>query len=438
MIVLPPTAPDAEAGALGCILLDPDQVIPKARQVLTTHQMFHDERNQQIFRTALAMNSAGQSIDLITFSQRLQDEKKLDDIGGRGYLAALQDTTPSPANFSYYADILIEKYRLRELLERANEITEMVARSQSAAEIFARWSDVAVELSGAAPSKSIKELATEAYDDLMASAERVQKGGAIGLNIGIRSVDQKTRGLMSKELVILAARPGLGKTSALLSVARNIALAGGPVAYLSFESDTDELTKRLIGIESMIDQQRPELWDEADHLLLNQSSTRIGKLQIHMRFLPDARIDQVCALAIALNNQHGLKALLLDSLGMIPGTRDHYQDKDRVNEVVAYLHRLKSKLNIPIIAAHHLNREAETEKRPKLRHLGQTGDVEKYANVVVFLHQPGADQNKLHLPTVSASWIVEKRRGGETGDCDAQFRRYCGRWEDLPLDHANS
>lgn len=432
MTPLPPSAPEAEAGALGCLLLDPKLVIPRARQAFASPLVFFEERHQRLYETLLRMHEKDQVIDLITIAEALGGSM-LSQIGGLAYISALQDQTPSSANFSYYAEIMLEKWRLRDVQQRATEILQLIDRGRPPEEIVGRWNESAVELTGAPSARTLKELSTEAYDDLMSASQRVADGQTIGLNIGIRTVDQRTKGLNPKELVVIAARPSMGKTSALLTIARNIAQTAGPVAYLSFESDVDELTKRLIGIEAMLDFQHPELWDENDHRRLVQATTAIGRLPVHLRCIPETPIDQVCALAIGLHNQFQLRALCLDSLGMIPGTRNHYQDKERVNEVIGYLYRLKKKLGIPLIVNHHLNRELEDGKRPQLKHLGQSGEVEKYADVVAFLHQPGTEDRRIHLPAVNASIIIAKRRSGATGDCEAEFLRYCGRWQDLPL-----
>lgn len=428
---LMPHSIEAEQGVLGCILLDYQKCRAVAMEFLLMGVVaFYDDRHQTIFETMVATTGYQ---DMITFSQKLRDKSCLETVGGLAYLSSLQDVTPSATNIVYYLEIVVEKWRLRELYKQSLEVKEMVYGGTPAAEIQAKSLGAGRAIFNATlKTKSVLQLSREVVDEMAAKI-----AGQLPplLKTGIRSVDRIIEGI-GKDVVVVGARPSIGKTSMLLTISYNLmqkfVRPEQRILFISAESDPLKLTKRLTEITCRASlRQSPEYIKE--HFAAYQEATVVvGKMPIVFDWERSMRIDRACAKAVAESQNSELVAVVVDYLGKFQTEKEHNNSKYKVAEVMEKFCGLRDHLGVPVFMGVQLSREAEDE-RPTMRMLADASEVERDADTVMLLHHSKRKEEK-DYPTWSCQVIVDKSREGQTGTADAIFRKYCGVWEDVPFE----
>ena len=425
---VPPHDLDAENSVLGSILVDPLS-IAKVLQFLHPED-FYRENNGQVYRAALDLFAAGEPIDNVTLASQLQQMGVLERIGGRAQLASMQGAVPTAANIEYYGRIVKEKAYKRRLISAGGNIAGYGYDDSIEAEDAINQAQSLVF--GVADDRDQRELA-RLYDLLGPAMERIslqmESGqGVIGIPSGFHDLDRMTGGFKDSDLIIVAGRPAMGKTSWVLNVALHAALESKKsIAIFSLEMSKEQLTERLLTEQAQIDAMRLHrgALSEAEFDRVSNALGPLGEAQIYIDDTPvmDELTMQLKARQAKL--RHNVDMILLDYLQLMHG-RSRGDDGNRVQEVSAISRALKGlarELRIPVIAISQLSRapEQRPDKRPILSDLRESGSIEQDSDVVMFLYRP--EYYKSDERPGIAEVIVAKHRNGPTGMIELKFRR---------------
>src|SRR5438477_1371454 len=424
---VPPHDLDAETSVLGSILLDPLS-IAKVLQFLHPED-FYRENNGQVYRAALDLFAAGEPIDNVTLAAQLQTLGVLERIGGRAQLASMQGLVPTAANIEYYGRIVKEKAYKRRLISAGGNIAGYGYDDSIEAEQAINQAQSLVF--GVADDRDQRELA-RLYDLLGPAMERIslqmESGqGVIGIPSGFHDLDRMTGGFKDSDLIIVAGRPAMGKTSMALNIGLYAALeAKKSIAIFSLEMSKEQLTERLLTEQAQIDAQRLHrgLLSEAEFDRVSNALGPLGEAQIYIDDTPVMDELTLQLKARQAKMRHSVDMILVDYLQLMHGRARG--DDNRVQEVSAISRALKGlarELRIPVIAISQLSRapEQRPDKRPILSDLRESGSIEQDSDVVMFLYRP--EYYKSDEKPGVAEIHVAKHRNGPTGTIELKFRR---------------
>ena len=424
---VPPNDLDAEVSVLGSILVDPLS-IAKVLQFLHPED-FYRENNGQVYRAALDLFAAGEPIDNVTLAAQLQTLGVLERIGGRAQLASMQGLVPTAANIEYYGRIVKEKAYKRRLISAGGNIAGYGYDDSIEAEQAINQAQSLVF--GVADDRDQRELA-RLYDLLGPAMERIslqmESGqGVIGIPSGFHDMDRMTGGFKDSDLIIVAGRPAMGKTSLALNIGLYAALeAKKSIAIFSLEMSKEQLTERLLTEQAQIDAQRLHrgLLSEAEFDRVSNALGPLGEAQIYIDDTPVMDELTLQLKARQAKMRHSVDMILVDYLQLMHGRARG--DDNRVQEVSAISRALKGlarELRIPVIAISQLSRAPEQppDKRPILSDLRESGSIEQDSDVVMFLYRP--EYYKSDERPGIAEVIIAKHRNGPTGMIELKFRR---------------
>ncbi|HET7467757.1 MAG TPA: replicative DNA helicase [Candidatus Dormibacteraeota bacterium] len=424
---VPPHDLDAEMSVLGSILLDPLS-IAKVLQFLHPED-FYRENNGQVYRAALDLFAAGEPIDNVTLAAQLQTMGVLERIGGRAQLASMQGAVPTAANIEFYGRIVKEKAYKRRLISAGGNIAGYGYDDSIEAEEAINQAQSLVF--GVADDRDQREL-SKLYDLLGPAMERIsilmESGqGVVGIPSGFHDLDRMTGGFKDSDLIIMAGRPSMGKTSLALNVAMHAALeAKKSVAVFSLEMSKEQLTERLLTEQAQIDAQRLHrgLLTEAEFDRVSNALGPLGEAPIYIDDSPTMDELTMQLKARQAKMRHGVDLIVVDYLQLMHGRSRG--DDNRVQEVSSISRALKGlarELRVPVIAISQLSRapEQRPDKRPILSDLRESGALEQDADVVMFLFRP--EYYKSDEKPGIAEVIVAKHRNGPTGMVELKFRR---------------
>jgi replicative DNA helicase len=424
---VPPHDLDAEMSVLGSILLDPLSVA-KVLQFLHPED-FYRENNGQIYRAALDLFSAGEPIDNVTLAAQLQTMGMLDRVGGRTQLASMQSAVPTAANIEYYGRIVKEKAYKRRLISAGSNIAGFGYDDGVEAEEAINQAQSLVF--GVADDRDQRELA-RLYDLLGPAMERIslqmESGqGVIGVPSGFHDLDRMTGGFKDSDLIIVAGRPSMGKTSLALNIALHAALESKKaIAIFSLEMSKEQLTERLLTEQAQIDAQRLHrgLLSEAEYDRVSNALGPLGEAAIYIDDTPAMDELTLQLKARQAKMRHNIDLIVVDYLQLMHGRSRG--DDNRVQEVSSISRALKGlarELRIPVIAISQLSRapEQRPDKRPILSDLRESGAIEQDSDVVMFLYRP--EYYKSDERPGIAEVILAKHRNGPTGMIELKFRR---------------
>ncbi len=433
---MPPQNLEAEESFLGSLMIDKDAIIKVADMV--NEKDFYRENNRLVFETMKELYGRQEPIDILSLANRLEEKNQLEKIGGRTYLAHLSNVTATSANISHYAQIIQRKATLRRLLTTASEITELGFREEDDID---KLLDEAESKLFSVSQKYMKNVFTPVDQLLSEAFERIdelhkQSGKLRGLPTGFPDLDNLLAGLQKSDLIILAARPSVGKTSLALDIARLSAIkTKTPVGIFSLEMSKEQLVDRMLCSQSNV-----SLWKMRTGKLSDQEEdndfSRIGEgmgvlseAPIFIDDSPNCSIMEIRTKARRLQVEKNLGLLIIDYLQLMEG-RGKYGD-NRVQEVAEITRGLKGiarELSIPVLALSQLSRAVEQIKPaiPKLSNLRESGSIEQDADVVMFIYRKAADRNYVReeLPEedrYKAEIHVAKHRNGPTGKIDLFF-----------------
>ena len=441
---LPPQALDLEEAVLGAMLIDKkgvDEVID-----LLQPEAFYKTAHQYIFESIFNLFQNSQPIDLLTVSADLRKKGKLDVAGGDFYLIQLTQKIASSAHIEFHARIILQKYIQRSLIRISNEIIE--SSYKESIDVFDLLDEAESKLYDVTQG-NIKRSSVTAQNLVMLAKKKIEEianqEGLSGVSTGFQKLDDLTSGWQPSDLIIIAARPGMGKTALTLSMARNIAVTKQiPVAFFSLEMSSVQLITRLISAETGLSSEKLRTGKLADHEW-KQLNVKVGDLEKAPLFIDDTpalSIFDLRAKARRLASQHGIKLIVVDYLQlMTAGSSNKAGNREQeISTISRNLKSLAKELEIPVIALSQLSRAVETRggtKRPQLSDLRESGAIEQDADIVSFIYRPeyyGIDEwdDEDHSPSAGqAEFIVAKHRNGGLDNIRMKFVGNLGKFEDF-------
>jgi len=442
---LPPHDIDAEEAVIGSLLID-GAAIYKITGILSEADCFYNERNRWLYDACLELNKRNEAINQITVAQELERQGKLEDCGGAAYLSHLVSIVPTSLDIEHYAQIVYRLAISRRLIEAAKRIESIgydvdpdVDNSLSRAE------DVLFNLRHGESTGDFIHIrhVLDEYFETPVSAEDTSAGPVTHVTTNFAGLDEFLGGFQRSDLVIIAGRPSMGKTSLILNIARNAAVEQGAcVALFSLEMAREPLVMRLLASESGVSLStvRLGLHNEAEERRVMDATGILSEAQIYINDAPRLRVAEMRSKVRRLYFEHGLDLIIVDHLGLMDG-----QIKDRVQEI-SYISRslkgLARELNIPLIAVSQLSRASEwrASHRPQLSDLRDSGSIEQDADVVVFIYRDEYYYNReewetqypdREYPEGIADIIIAKHRNGPTGQVNLRFIPRLAKFENI-------
>lgn len=425
---VPPHNQEAEQSVIGAIFLEPQALIT-ASEILIPDD-FYRSAHQKIFSTMLRLSDQGKAIDVITVTEELSSHNELEDIGGISYITEIANAVPTAANVGHYAHIVSEKAVLRRLIRVATKIAEEgYTREDEVDALLSEAERKVMEVANrknAGDFKHVKDVLVETY----ANVEHLQnrKGDITGIPTGFRDLDRLTAGFQRGDLIIVAARPSVGKTAFALNVAQAVGTQTTEnVAIFSLEMGAEQLVMRMLCAEGNIDAQvlRTGALNSEDWRKLTMATGTLSRAGIYIDDSAGIRVSEIRAKCRRLKQEHGLGMILIDYLQLIQGSGLAGQNRQQeVSEISRSLKALARELEVPVIALSQLSRSVEQrqDKRPMMSDLRESGSIEQDADIVAFLYREDYyDKETEDANTIEI--IVAKQRNGPTDTVKLAFKK---------------
>lgn len=426
---LPPQNIEAEQSVLGSLMLDKEAII-RVADILRPEDFYRGSHNH-IYQAMLYLYEKSEPIDLLSLTNRLQEKNKLEDIGGTSYLTTLINSVPTAAHVVYYAKIIKSKKTLRELINNSYQVTELCYQEPEDVEkLVDKVEQKIFNISQASLERrfiSLKEGLAEAFERI----EKLHSGeeSTRGVPSGFIDLDKYLGGFQKSDLIILAARPSLGKTTLALDFARNIAHKQKiPTAIFSIEMAKEQLVDRFLSSQSGVD-----LWkmrtgslstegDKNDFQKIQSGLDQLSESPVFIDDTPSPTVMQMRTIARRLHAEHNLGLIIVDYLQMIQPRNISDPPVQQMTEISRGLKSLAREINVPVLALSQLSRAVETRSPaiPKLSDLRDSGSIEQDADVVLFIYREDKDKNHTEKPNI-ADIIIAKHRNGPTGKIELFF-----------------
>ncbi|KAB2644980.1 MAG: replicative DNA helicase [Verrucomicrobia bacterium] len=444
-----PQSPDAEKGVLCSFLLMPREIGGLCAEKQITPEHFHIPAHGELYKVLLELWDAGKPIDFIILTELLRDRQRLDQVGGAAYVTELFTFLPTSANVGYYLEIVQEKHTLREIIKVC---TEYAARSYDEQDNVPNLLDnVEGKIFAIAQDRfkdktaSMKEQVMQAIHDIEALYER--RGQIAGLETGLAEFDRMTDGLHGSEMIVIAARPSMGKTALAMNMAEHVALElKKPVAVFSLEMSTSQLVQRMLCSRARVNlgNIRNGFLSERDFPALTAAASKLAESKFFIDDTPGLSILELRAKSRRLKSQHDIAAIFIDYLQLLRSTSKRAQDNRQLEiaEISSGLKSLAKELNVPIVVLAQLNRNpegrtGEAKGRPRLSDLRESGSIEQDADLVGLLvreeYYADTDEDK-KAAEGKATLIIAKQRNGPVGDVPLTFLKEFTRFENRARD----
>ena len=416
---IPPHDIDAEQAVLGSMLTDKDAV--NAAIETLKDDAFYREDNRAIYQAIVNLYSKSEPIDIITLKDELESMDKFEQVGGFEYLASLPDKVPTTANVQKYIKIVEEKSILRNLIKTANEIIELgYDPAEDVEDIMDGAEKKIFDIMQSKNQKGytpIKDVLVESFTKLEELYNRKQH--ITGVPTGFSELDYKTAGLHGSELILVAARPAMGKTAFALNLATNAALRGNaPVAIFSLEMSKDQLVNRILCSEAMVDSNkvRTGKLGEDDWVKLAGAIGPLSEAEMYIDDTPGISVMEIRTKCRKLKMEKNIGLVVIDYLQLVQGNKRTASREQEISEISRSLKILAKEINVPVIALSQLSRAVEQrpDHRPMLSDLRESGAIEQDADIVMFLYRDDY-YNKESEKKDIAEVIIAKQRGGQTG-----------------------
>ncbi|MDB4866315.1 MAG: dnaB [Cohnella sp.] len=437
---VPPQNLEAEQAVLGAILLETEALITAMERVRA--EDFYSVAHQRIFDAIVALNEDNQPIDLITLTARLQDHGQLEEVGGVSYIVKLAGAVPTAANVEYYAQIVEEKSMLRRLIRTATQIVSSgYAEGDEVGALLSDAEQRILELSNRRASTGFISI----RDVLMDVFERVEflynhKGGVTGIPSGFPDLDKMTSGFQRNDLIIVAARPSVGKTAFALNIAQNVSVrAGETVAIFSLEMSAPQLVQRMICAEANVDagRMRTGFLEGDDWEKLSMAIGSLSEAQVFIDDSPGITVADIRAKCRRLKKEKGLGMVLIDYLQLISGRGKAGENRQQeVSEISRTLKQIARELEVPVIALSQLSRgvEQRQDKRPLMSDLRESGSIEQDADIVAFLYRDDYYDKETEKKNI-IEIIIAKQRNGPVGTVELVFLKNFNKFVSLDRGH---
>jgi replicative DNA helicase len=439
----PPHNIEAEQSVIGAIFLEP-AAFSTASEVLVPDD-FYRAGHQRIFAAMMKLADKGEPIDVVTVTTHLKNAKQIDEVGGVSYLSEVAGSVPTAANIVYYSRIVEEKALLRRLIRTATDIVSSGFEKEDEVEDVLNDAEKNIlEVSGRKNSgafKAIKDVLIDVYDNI----EQLHHADAdvTGIPSGFRDLDRLTSGFQRNDLIIIAARPSVGKTAFALNVAQSVAVnTDENVAIFSLEMGADQLVSRMLCAEGNIDAQRLRNGQlQADDWgKLTMAMGSLSNAGIYIDDSPGIRVSEIRSKCRRLKQEHGLGMILIDYLQLIQGSVNSKENRQQeVSEISRSLKGLARELNVPLIALSQLSRDVESrqDKRPMMSDLRESGSIEQDADIVGFLYRDDyydTESEKQNIIEI----IISKQRNGPVGNVELAFVKEYNKFVDLDHRYSDS
>jgi len=421
---VPPNSLDAEKAMLGSIMLRSDAL----HDINDTPDSFYSEKHRIIYNVMVDLASKNDPVDLISMKTKLEIQGQLESVGGSAFLAELVHTVPSASNVVHYAEIVQKKYMMRKLIQASEKLSQLGFEEVGELdEIMDQAEQQVYRLADKGSTRKFVDIKQalnetwEALDKLHNSKDEIR-----GVPTGFKGLDAKLSGLQKSDLIILAARPSVGKTSFALDIARNAAVQSNtPVAIFSLEMSAQQLTTRMLSAASMIDsfKLRNAKLAEEDFARLRDGIDTLGKAPIFIDDQPGSNIIKMRSTARRLKSDKGLGLIIVDYLQLMSPTQAKHNDNivQQISEISRSLKHLARELDVPVLALSQLSRAVEQRGgKPRLSDLRDSGSIEQDADVVMFIHREDRYKDFAERDNI-AEILIEKHRNGPTGVVQLKF-----------------
>ncbi|MCC0633323.1 MULTISPECIES: replicative DNA helicase [Clostridioides] len=439
MTRIPPHSVESEQSILGSILLDKDAIITVTETIRPDD--FYKEAHKIIYECMITLSNKGEPIDLITLTEELRKQGHLNDIGGISYITSLSTIVPTTSNVKYYADIVKEKSVLRKLIKASNEIINLGYSGATKIEDVLEQAEKRIfDISQEKTSddfKSINLVLMDAYD--MIEKLYTNKSDVTGITTGFKDLNKKINGLQRTDLILVAARPAMGKTAFSLNLVQNAALKGdASVAVFSLEMSKEQLVQRMLSSQSSVELKKIKTGtlNDNDWPRIIDAMAVLSDAKIHIDDTPGIKISELRSKCRKLKIEKGLDLVLIDYLQLMEGEGNNESRQQEISKISRSLKVLAKELNCPVVALSQLSRapEQRADHRPMLSDLRESGAIEQDADIVMFLYRDEyyhADSESKNIGEI----IIAKNRHGETGSVElvwlGEVQRFGDKLRDL-------
>ncbi len=423
---IPPQSVDSEKAVLGSIMLRPS-AIHEINDVINIDS-FYAAKHSQIYKIMVELSNKGDPIDLLSVSHKLGEKGQLDSVGGNSYLTELTNSVPASTNIKYYADIVNKKHLLRKIIDAGSDISELGFKEE-VEDVFEILDQAEKRMmginnnTGGHTYTSLKDSLPEAWERLERLHE--SKGELRGVPTGFRDLDQYLSGLQKSDLIILAARPSMGKTTLALDIARQAALNHGtPTVIFSLEMSTQQLVDRMLAAQSRVNAwnlRTGNLTAESEFAKIRDSLDSLSKAPIFVDDLAGNSIVRMRSVCRRIRAEHGIGLIIVDYLQLMSTSKNYDSMVNQVTEISRSLKALAKEFDVPVIALSQLSRAVEARGgRPRLSDLRDSGSIEQDADIVMFIHREDKGKDESERTNI-AEILIEKHRNGPVGKVDLYF-----------------
>lgn len=438
-----PESREGEQAVLGAMLLDPKVAIDEAVSRLNGIE-FNTPEHRKLFKVLRDMAEDNVAIDLVTVTSRLRDKGWLEDVGGVGYLGKLHSGVPTASNVGHYVGLVIEKYKNRQLILDLREQLHQAETAEDAAAVIADTQakmEAIAELGGSKKDmRPVAEIVMEVYEDVERRYTNKQSGSITGQPSGFDDLDRMTSGFQRSDLIIIAARPSVGKTALALNIARNTAVSTQEtVAVFSLEMSEKQLVQRMVCADGNLDAGRIRTGhlEDDDWHKLTMAVGSISDMPIVIDDTPSISVSEIRAKCRRIKKERGLGMILIDYLQLLSGqTRSNQSRQDEVSFISRTLKAIARELDVPVIALSQLSRAVEQrqDKRPMLSDLRESGSLEQDADIVAFLYRDDyydKESEKKNIIEIN----LAKQRNGPVGTVELAFLKQFNKFVSLDRSH---
>lgn len=440
---LPPHSVEAEQGVLGCVMLSPNECVGQCIEKFKSGpEVFYDLRHQTIYAAMLEMFDSREQIDVITLQQHLKDRQLLDQVGGIAALNALQDAVPSAANLSYYLEIVQEKFLLRRMIHVCTDVVSRVYDHEG--EVDGLMDEVERDVLRISETRAtgtvvgIKELVHKAINTV--EEFHARQGMLTGIGTGFTDLDKMTSGLHPGEMVVVAARPSMGKTSLAMNIAEHVAVdLKMPVGVFSLEMTSESLVLRMLCSRARVNLRsiREGFLAERDFAPLTSAAGQLSGAPLYIDDSSGLSILQLRAKARRMCQQHGIKLFVIDYLQLLHSTARRAENRQQeIADISSGIKSLAKEMSVPVIVLSQLNRDLEKRgpgERPRMSDLRESGSIEQDADLVALLYKDlkGKEDEEPDFDSeaVPVKLFIAKQRNGPVGDVDLTFMKSYTRFE---------
>lgn len=425
-----PYSAEAEASVLGSVMFNPQQITVVAEK-LKSSDAFYIEANKAVYSAMLSLFSYGKPIDAVTLKQQLETDGKFEAIGGMNYIIDITQAVPTTANLDYYIKIVLEKSYLRKLIEACGRITKKCIEEREETEKILDSAEQEIfDIMQHRSEQGLIKVGAIIPETMNHIQMLSQKNEAVtGISTGLHDLDMILSGLHNSDLVLIAARPAMGKSSLALNIGQYVAVHEHiPTAYFTLEMSAEQVASRMLCSEAFVDSNSVKTGNlnDYDWQKLLSAAKEIIKAPFFIDDKSNVSINEIRSKCKRLKLKENLGLVVIDYLQLMEGTRKESRQTE-VSDISRGLKILAKELDVPVIALSQLSRgvESRTDKRPNLSDLRESGAIEQDADIVMFIHRDTDDEEKKN----QAEIIIRKHRNGSTGSINVcwlgQYTRFC-------------